>query len=307
MGILSGLKNFGVDLQKDDIYADNKSDGAAEAAAAEKKAAEEAAAKKAAEAKNKKIDEADFLLAKSYTCPVCDAAFKSLTVKANRARRVDSDIDLRPIYDPIDMLKYQIVSCPECGYSGFARTFPYITANQKKAVREKIAFNFKPDPSKTGHTTHSYEEALERYQMALATDMVIGAKASEKADLCLMMAWVVRGQRKSLDESDPEYAGKLQECRSAEDELLKNALDGFIQARQTEGYPMCGNMDQHTVDYIIAALYYKSKEFDKSLKMLAEILISNSAGKAIKDKARLLKDKIMAIKQAGQVPDQMED
>ncbi len=307
MGILSGLKNFGVDLQKDDLFADNKTDSAAEAAAAEAKAAAEAAAKKAAEAKNKQIDEAEYLLAKSYTCPVCDGAFKSLTVKANRARRVDSDLDLRPIYDPIDMLKYQIVSCPECGYSGFARNFPYVTANQKKAVREKIASNFNPDPSKEGHTKHTYEEALERYQMALATDMVMGAKASEKADLCLMMAWVVRGQRQTLDKNDPEYGNKLEECRSAEKELLKNALDGFIQARQTEGYPMCGNMDQHTVDYIIAALYYKSKEFDKSLKMLPEILVSNSAGKAIKDKARVLKDKILAIKQSGQIPEEMED
>ena len=36
-------------------------------------------------------------------------------------------------------------------------------------------------------------------------------------------------------------------------EILKNALDGFVEARQTEDYPMCG-MDEITVEYLLAVL-----------------------------------------------------
>lgn len=309
MGILSGLKSMGIDLKSDYLYEDNKSNKDAEAAAAAKTAAIEEAKRKAEEAKKKQTNEEEYLLAKSYTCPVCDGTFKSLTVKANRARVVAMDLDLRPVYDPIDSLKYNIVSCPGCGYSAFARNFPNIIASQKKVVREKISSTFKPDPSINEKKVYTYEESLGRYELALATAMRTVSKTSEKAYLCLMMSWIVRGQRKLLSEGEEGYAAKLEEYRSAERELQQNALEGFAYARQTEGYPMCGSMDQYTVDYIIAALYYKSREFDKSLKMLPDILVSASASKRIKDKARDLKDKIMAIKQSGRIPepDEIED
>ncbi len=309
MGILSGLKSMGIDLKNDDLYEDNKSSKEAEAAAAAKASAVEEAKRKAEEAKNKQVNEEEYLLAKSYTCPVCDGTFKSLTVKANRARVVDMDLDLRPVFDPIDSLKYNIVSCPKCGYSAFARIFPNIIASQKKVVREKISSTFKPDPSINDKKVYTYEESLGRYELALATAMRTVSKTSEKAYLCLMMSWIIRGQRKTLNKDEEGYAAKLEEYRSAERELQQNALEGFAYARQTEGYPMCGSMDQFTVDYIIAALYYKSREFDKSLKMLPDILVSASASKRIKDKAHDLKDKIMAIKQSGNIPepDEIED
>ncbi len=309
MGILSGLKSMGIDLKNDDLYEDNKSNKDAEAAAAAKAAAVEDAKKKSEEAKNRQVNEEEYLLSKSYTCPVCDGTFKSLTVKANRARVVSMDLDLRPVYDPIDSLKYNIVSCPNCGYSAFARNFPNIIASQKKVVREKVSSTFKPDPSVNDKKIYTYEESLGRYELALLTAMRTVSKTSEKAYLCLMMSWIVRGQRRMLSEDDAEYAAKLEEYRNDERELQQNALEGFAYARQTEGYPMCGSMDQYTVDYLIAVLYYKNREFDKALKMLPDILVSASANRRIKDKARDLKDKIMAIKQSGRTPepDEIED
>ena len=301
MGILSGLKQFGVDIDED-IYGDNKTKNSAESnAKAAAAAAEAEAVKKAAEERKKKNEEEPtYLLAKSYTCPVCDKTFKSLAVKANRARVVGHDLDLRPQYEPVDALKYNVLSCPYCGYSAFARIFPNITRRQKQAVLQKIAGNFRADGSANDKTVYTYEEALGRFQMAFATSMAVVAKSSEKAYLCLNMSWLVRGQRKSLV-NDPE---KLKECRETENELAKKALEGFVYARQTEDYPMCGNMDQYTVDYIIAALYYKAGEFDDAMRLLPDIVISNSASRGIKERARILKDKITEMKKTNTIPDE---
>ena len=294
----------------DDIYGENKARDNAEsdARAAAAKAEAEAALKAAEEKKKKDAEEPTYLLARSYTCPVCDKPFKSLAVKANRARVVGHDIDLRPLYEPVDSLKYIVISCPNCGYSALARNFPNITSNQRKMVLEKICGNFRPDPSISEKTVYTYDEALGRLQMAFATAMATVAKSSEKAYLCLAMSWLVRGQRKALTQ-DITNLPKIDEYRETEKELRKKALDGFIYARQTEGYPMCGNMDQYTVDYIIAAMYYKTREFEKAMKLLPEIIVSASASRGVKEKARILKEKILAIKASNILPDEdsMED
>ena len=294
----------------DDIYGDNKARDNAEsdARAAAAKAEAEAALKEAEERKKKEAEEPSYLLARSYTCPVCDKPFKSLAVKANRARVVSHDIDLRPVYEPVDSIKYIVISCPFCGYSARERIFPNITTNQKKMVREKISANFRPEPVMEDKKVYSYEEALGRFQMAFATAMATVAKSSEKAYLCLYMSWLVRGQRKNLSETDVTNITKIDEFRETEKELRKKALEGFIYARQTEDYPMCG-MDQYTVDYIIAALYYKTREFEKSMKLLPEIIVSSSASRGVKEKARLLKEKILAIKASNVMPEEnsMED
>ncbi len=298
---------MGIDLQNGNLYEDNK-----EADAAAKAKAVADVTKRVEEnvhAKQTQISEEDFLLSKTYTCPVCDGTFKSLTVKANRARVVSMDLDLRPVYDPIDSLKYNIVLCPHCGYAAFGRLFPNIISSQKKVVREKISATYKADSSINDKKIYTYDEALKRYEMALLTALKTVSKTSEKAYLCLMMSWIIRGQRKALKKDAPDYAEKLKEFREGESELRQNALEGFVYARQTEGYPMCGTMDQYTVDYIIAALYYKTKDFDNALKLLPDILVSASANRRIKDKARDLKDRIMAIKASKVIPtdDEIED
>ena len=284
MGILSGLKNFGINLE-DDIYEDNKAKAnAGEDARAAARDTAEAERLVAEEEKKKKLNqEPAYLLAKSYECPVCNTSFKSLAVKTNRARVVGHDLDLRPRYEPVDTLKYTVVSCPCCGYSALTRNFSNITANQKKIVKEKISTN-----------------------LAFATAMATTAKTSEKAYLCLSMSWLVRGQRKALDDTRFDYVDKYMEYWNTEKELQRKALEGFVYASQTENFPMCGSMDQHTVNYIIAAMYYKTREFDKAIKILPNIIIAPGARKGIKDNARELKDKILKIKASNVMPEENE-
>lgn len=275
-GLLSGLEGFGLsNLENMDLY--------------EKPKEKAAAAGAAAVAQQPQVQEQDFLFDKSFTCPICDKEFKSRTVKVGKAKLIGTDPDLRPKYEQVDLLKYDIIMCPNCGYATLSRFFKFITSPQAKRIKEMISANFKPREYKEVYT---YDEALDRYKVALANAVVKMAKPSEKAYICLKSAWLLRGKGESLDKADPEYETKKKAIDDEEREFLKNALDGFLAARQSENFPMCG-MDEPTVDYVIAVTAAKFEQFDVSSKLVASIIASTSANPRMKDKARDLKDEIM--------------
>ena len=119
------------------------------------------------------------------------------------------------------------------------------------------------------------------------------AKPSEKAYICLKTAWLLRGQAEHLDASEADYAKKKEAINAEEDEFLRNALEGFLAARQTEGYPMCG-MDESTVDYLIAVTAMRFEQFDVASKLVSGIIVSPGANPRMKEKARDLRETLMA-------------
>ena len=54
---------------------------------------------------------------------------------------------------------------PNCGYATLSRFFKFITSPQAKRIKEMISANFKPREYKEVYT---YDEALDRYKVALA-------------------------------------------------------------------------------------------------------------------------------------------
>lgn len=278
-GLLSGLEVFGIKGMDavDDIY-----DG-------EKKNEEQVQTETK---KDPLVIEQELLYEKSFTCPICDTDFKSKTVRIGKAKLLKTDLDLRPKYENVDMLKYDVILCPHCGYASISRYFKAITSSQAKLIKENISPNFK-QMKETG-AIYTYEEALSRYKLALANAIVKKAKPSEKAYICLKTAWLLRGEAESLADSGEEQESKKQALAQEEAEFLKNALEGFLTARQTEGYPMCG-MDETTVDYLIAVLAMQFEQYDISSKLIAGILISNTVSPRMKEKARDIKE--MLVKQ----------
>ena len=271
-GLLSGLEQFGLtNLENADLYEQPK--------------------KEEPEQVEQKVDpvqlEKDYLFEKSYTCPVCDNEFKAKTVKMGKAKFLGSDMDLRPRYEHIDMLKYDILLCPKCGYAALGRFFKYLTSMQVKQIKENISASFKE--IKDEDDIYTYEKALGRYKLALANAIVKKGKASEKAYICLKAAWLLRGMKENLDESAADYKQKKAECEKSEMEFLKNAMDGCMTAKSSEGYPMCG-MDEETVDYLIAVLAMQFGKYDISSKLIASILTSKDANSRMKDKARDVKE-----------------
>lgn len=282
MSLFSGLEKFGLGSLKGEKIFDNS----------EKKVEEKPKEEpKKVSVANELPEEKTLVFEKKYVCPVCETSFTSLTVRTGKVHVKELEIDLHPIYDFLDEIKYDIVACPACGYATLARYFETITKRQKDAVRERISLNFRPIKHK--YEIYTYDDALERYQLALANAIVKDAKASEKAYLCLRYAWLVRQMlRDPVTMSLPHYDEQRQkELKDEEKELLKNALEGFVTAKQSESFPIAG-MNTITLDYLLAALYMENEDYSPSLKLIGEILVSRSASNHTKEKARDLKDMI---------------
>ncbi len=277
MGLLDGLSQFGLGgLEGMNLY-ENPKEKEQEVRQEETKQLPE---------------EQDFVFDKGYTCPICDKEFKAKTVKIGKAKLLGSDLDLRPKYEYIDMLKYDVILCPRCGYAALSRYYKFVTAPQAQMISKNISKAFKIQ-EETKEPIYSYDVAVERYRLALANAIVKQAKASEKAYICLKTGWLLRGQGESLDKGEADYAKKKAQIDKDENEFLRNAFEGFLAARRAEGYPMCG-MDEATVDYIIAALALRFDDFDVATKLVSGIIVSGGANPRMKEKARSLKESIMA-------------
>lgn len=274
MGILSGLGDLGLgNLEGMDIFE-----------------SEEKEAKKKAAAEPVKVEEKDLIYDRSFTCPVCEKEFTAKVMKSGKAKLLGSDSDLRAKYEGIDAVKYDVEMCPCCGYSALSRYFVKLSPAQVKLIKEKVSNNV--NISAYNGETYSYEHAMERYKLALVCAVVRHAKASEKAYICLKSAWLMRGYQENLMETGANNPALLESLAKQEEEYLMNAYKGFVEARQSEGFPMCG-MDEITIDYLIAVLAVRFKKFDVASRMIASILASPSANARMKDKARDLKEEVL--------------
>lgn len=275
-GIFAGLEAMGLgDLKDEDIFKDNQ--------------LKPTQNQESREVKKPQIQEEDMLFDKTYECPVCNSSFKERTLRTGKARLIGTDMDLRAKFEGIEPLKYDVVLCPRCGYTAVSRYFGPLATPQRKKILEKITPNY--IKQEEHHEVFSYEEAINRYRLALVNAVVKMAKASEKAYICLRAGWLVRSYLESLKEEEPQNIDKIHETEQLENEFLKNAYDGFTTARGQEGYPMCG-MDEVTVDYLIANLSMRFGHYDEAAKILSALLVSPSCNNRMKDKVRDLKEEL---------------
>ena len=279
MNLFEGLEQFGLKAQEmNNLFEDEKK--IVKSADGNKEASEEIPT------------EDSFLLEKGIRCAVCDKGFKTKMIKNGRIKRLEPDADLRPRFQYIDTLKYDVSSCPNCGYTAMNRYFDHISSAQIKLIKEQICANFTPT-GKEEPAVYDYDTAIGRYKLALYTTMVKKGKTSEKAYTCLKIAWLYRGKAETLDAKDPSNAVAIKECKTQEEMFYAQAYEGFMKAVSSEMFPMCG-MNQNTVDYILAYMSTHFKRYDVASKCIANILQSPSAQNKTKERARDLKEKIIA-------------
>jgi len=101
-------------------------------------------------------------------------------VKAGKVKRLEPDADLRPRQQYVDSLKYDVASCPNCGYTSLNRYFEHITMGQIKLIKEQISRNFHPQ-APSDDATWDYDKAIEMHKLSLFNSMVKKARTSEKA------------------------------------------------------------------------------------------------------------------------------
>ena len=242
------------------------------------------------EAKEEIPSEESFLLEKSVRCTVCDKVFKTKMIKNGRVKRLEPDFDLRPRFMYIDTLKYDVASCPNCGYTAMNRYFEHLSSVQIKLIKEKICANFKPTGEEPA--VYDYDTAINRYKLALFNTLVKKGKASEKAYTCLKISWLYRGKLEGMDEKDASLEQERRECLEQQEAFYNQAYEGFLKAVSTEMFPMCG-MDQTTVDYLLAVMSKHFKRYDTASKCISRIMSTSSASKKMKDRAYDLKEEII--------------
>lgn len=275
MGLLSGLSDLGLGkLEGAEIFEEEKKPEPKK----EEQPKEEAV-----------FDENDVLFDKSAECPVCGKKFTYRAVRTGKARPIGQDPDLRTKYEKFDPAKYDVVVCPYCGYAVLTKYFTSLPAAQVKLIRDGIGGKVH---GVANNPILSYDDAIQRYQLALASSIVKHAKDSEKAFVCLKMAWVIRGKKESLLEDAPDYDDMMAQLRDDENEALKAAYEGFVSARQKESFPIAG-MDEITIDYLLAVLSARFEKYDVAQKLIAGILLNRTANNRIKDRTRDLKEQVL--------------
>lgn len=279
MGILSGLKGLGLGgLENLSIFEEEKS--SPEPKKEEKKPTVSA------------IQEKDLIFDKGYECPVCDSKFTAKILKTGKVK-IGLDSDLRPRAESIDPNKYDVIMCPICGYAVLGKYFGGLTPAQSKLIKEKISMSVQL--KEYSDESYSYEQALERYQLALACAVVKHSKISERAYTCLKAGWVARGWKESLITGGEKDSSLIKTLEDQENEYLRNAYNGFVEANLKETYPICG-MDKYTMSYLLSVLAIRFREYDTAAKLISEILASNTVNPRIKDKARELKQQLIELK-----------
>ncbi|MCR4792808.1 MAG: DUF2225 domain-containing protein [Lachnospiraceae bacterium] len=281
-GLLSGLESLGLkNLENVGIFDKEKK---------EEKAKEEAKVHEAPV-----FSEEDFIYDKTFKCPVCDASFSSKIMKTGKAKLKRTDFDLRPVYEGVAAEKYDVLLCPRCGYAALGRYFSFMLPAQAKLIKENISSNVVL--TRYDDPTYSFEQALERYKLALACSVVKRGKSSEKAYVCLRMAWLMRSYREYLADQDGDNKELMDSLLAQEEEYEENAYNGFLDARGSEDIPIAG-MDATTLDYLLAQLAFHFKDYQTCSRMVSGILTSPSANPRIKDKVRTLKDQLAEAREA---------
>lgn len=278
MNLLEGLEKFGLDkMDTEHIFEEEKK--------------EVAPAKPQATVKEEVHSEKEFLLEKSIRCPVCDTVFKTKMVKTGRVKRLEPDFDLRPRFQYIDTNKYDVSSCPKCGYTAMNRYFSHLSSGQIKMIDEGVRRKFK-QTNLVEPEEYSYEEAIERYKLALYNTLVKKGKASEKAFECLKISWLYRGRKEELMASADKDANMITESQKEETLYYEQAYDGFLKAIASESFPMCG-MEESTINLLVASMAFQLKKYDIASRFVSLVLTSHAAGRSAKERAMDLKENII--------------
>ena len=283
MGLLSGLEKFGLEqMDTTNLFEDEKKPKAEQQGQADAP-------------KKEKHLETEFLLLKSIRCPVCDHVFRTRLVKTGRVKRLEPDFDLRPRFAYIDTNKYDVSSCPKCGYTAINRYFSHITSGQVKLIDQGVHSKFKANTLVNAEDVleaYTYEEAIEYCKLALYCTMVKRGSTSEKAYECLKLSWLYRGWREKLESEGTNDRELLSNVKEEEDAYYKQAYEGFMKAIASESFPMCG-MEESTVNILLANMAFKLEKYDVSSKLVSAILASRVASRSVKDRAMTLKEEII--------------
>ncbi len=212
----------------------------------------------------------EYIFEVEVTCPVCEKVFKTSKLKSKRAKLENIDSDLRPVYNVVDAVAYDTISCTHCRYTGSNTNFKNVMEKHVDLLINGIANNI----TKNEHTmVYSYSYAIDRYKLAVLSSVIKEGPASERAFYYMKMAWLYR----SLNDKVREYY------------YLEQSYEGYCKAFNEEDFPIMGN-DEHTFKLITGDIARKIGRYEESKKWIGSLLVDRTINDRIKARAQDIKE-----------------
>ncbi|MCT4542661.1 MAG: DUF2225 domain-containing protein [Vallitalea sp.] len=268
--IFSGLDKLGLNTNKYKLFEEEKNKQSSKVETITKKSVK------------------DVLYDRKVMCPVCGEHIITKTVRSGKVKLISIDTDLRPKYDILTPYIYDVILCNKCGYAALNRFFRKITDTQASWIKKQISASYKgrkyPDE-------YTYSHAIERYKLALLNAVIKRVKASEKAYICLKIAWLYRTHTEYLLKENNSNQDIIKSNKESEIAFIEKAYKGFIVAYEAETFPVCG-MEEITVMYLIGDLARRLGRNDEAMQWVSRVIVSKAANERLKERARHVKDLI---------------
>ena len=247
--------------------------------------------------KKRSIDESELLTVREYTCPACETVFSSGRPLVSKVVKNGNDADLRPLYTNIDVLKYQIVECPVCGYADIEKDFLNASRVEVKAYK---AFGMNTgNGGMSAEKTRDYDSAYRHYKSALRCLTIRNSKKGRRGYMFLLTAWLLRGWREYREAAGESVAESDMMSRSEETKMLAHAVENFKEAQLTEDFPICG-IDEPTFYYLMGVLAFGLDDLGSASVYTLRALQVKELKPVYRIKAENLLEDIRKAKRTGQ-------
>jgi len=194
----------------------------------------------------------EFTFTVEKPCPICGESTRVVKTKAKIAvERTDEDFCVH--YKDFNPYLYKIWFCEKCGYAADEKTFlGSMPVTHKRKIKEfldsrKLGMQFAEE--------RSVPDAVAAYKLAIFYAEMTEQPLAKRAGLYLGLAWIFR------------YSGE----QDKETEMMQRAADLYDQSLMTERFPQNG-MSDDTAVYLIGAIYYRLKDYEKSTQYLSRLI-----------------------------------
>ncbi|KAF2959932.1 MULTISPECIES: DUF2225 domain-containing protein [unclassified Thermotoga] len=136
---------------------------------------------------------------KEFTCPFCGTKFKKKMVFFDSIKIKARDIDLKPVFEDVNPMFYEVVTCPNCYFSAFDKDFETITIKGEETERKLKELLEEAQRKVELKNMENHTEAIKRYALSGIVYSVLNQR-KKVAISYLKIAWLFRELGKAEEE-----------------------------------------------------------------------------------------------------------
>ncbi len=219
------------------------------------------------------------LIQREVDCPICGSRFKAPRPRMAKLVPIGQDNDLRPYYENVDIVCYEVLVCTHCGYTAHSSCFENFDKVELERTKKGLAT---VNPQKTFYSEVTTEDAIDRYICAINLLAFKKTLPSEYYFLYSRLAWLYRSIN-TVDALENEYLS------------LKKAFVYLEEAYNKEKPPFFG-MDEPTTIFVLGEMARRIGEYDKAGVYIGKSILDHKSTEELRNRAketkRLLADDI---------------